>query len=443
MSFTNSVDKTFKTFMRCDKLNTSYPIVPENWQQFKTNQPLKFDSKKISFYFHIPFCIGFCKFCEYVKYKKPTKAEEDTYIDILVKDFENFLHEHNDFEIAGLDIGGGTPTALSEENLEKLLCQISKNIKNLKLSKNFVPSIEATFGTINQQKIDIIAKYGFKRISFGIQTISKKLLCNNNRANGSYKLFEDTFNQCRKAGIELINVDLMYGLKNQTKSDLKATVDLIKQLKPEHLTIYEMRTNILNVKENFSKSQLYKQYKLLHKKIIAAGYQGEFHSNTFSRVGDLGLSSYLQSRMIENINYKGFGISAQSKSEQGISYNVGKTKCSLEKCFEKQTFYEESIYHLNSEELLSKYVAISGYYGKFNLTIMDNILGQSAKQYFEPEINYLLKKRYISLKDNVISITKKGFKYYGAVLAMFYSANTKNYILNLNKTKNDCQKILG
>ena len=124
--------------------------------------------------------------------------------------------------------------------------------------------------------------------------------------------------------------------------------------------------------------------------------------------------------MINFVNYKGFGISAQSKADNGIAYNVGKTPKSLEQCLRQGTFNYEDTYILPKQEMVAKYIAVSGYYGKFDLEIMSKILKQDACCYFKNQIEFLERKKYIKLQDNIIKITPKGFKHYGAVLAMFY-----------------------
>ena len=77
----------------------------------------------------------------------------------------------------------------------------------------------------------------------------KKYIKNNNREFAPLNKIEETFLWCKKYNINKINIDLMYGLENQTKNDLKNNINLIKHLKPSQVTLYEMRTNVLNIKE--------------------------------------------------------------------------------------------------------------------------------------------------------------------------------------------------
>lgn len=133
--------------------------------------------------------------------------------------------------------------------------------------------------------------------------------------------------------------------------------------------------------------------------------------------------------MIYNISYKGFGISAQSKSKCGMSYNVGKARKPLEECLKAGTFKEEDIYVLPKEELLAKFIAISMYYGKFKLSIMKSIIEENPLEYYKEEFEFLVKNNYVEISDDEVTITKKGFEYYSAIGALFYSKEVKKYML--------------
>ena len=414
------INTKFNESKNNDKLNTSYPIKPDDWKPYKSNKVLSFDDEKLCLSFHIPFCKALCKFCEYIKFAKKNNEEEKHYIDCMLSDAKKFLIEHKDKTIYGLDIGGGTPTVLDDENFEYLLSEIDKMVKPFKKSNDFLPSIEATFETINETKLKVMKKYNFKRISFGIQTFDKNILKMNNRENGSLSHIKEVFNMCRKYGIEIINLDVMYGLKNQNKSDLISTLKVVDYLKPEHITFYEFRTNILGVKENNTKNELFNEYKTLYYTAMKMGYKGRFGQNTFSKLSDKGLSSYLENRMLNFINYKGFGISAQSKGDNGLSYNYGKNHEIYKECFDNNSIKCGDCYILPNQELLNKYLAVSGYYGSFNIDVASNILKKSFCDSYKYTLKYLTDRNLIREEKNRIYITKKGFKYYGAITSLFY-----------------------
>jgi len=125
--------------------------------------------------------------------------------------------------------------------------------------------------------------------------------------------------------------------------------------------------------------------------------------------------------MIENGSYKGFGIAAQSKSREGVSYNIGKNGETLEACLRQEHFEGGDTYLLPSSEILGKYLAISGYHGQFDLAIMGKIIRKDPLENFAHVFDFLLKTNLVEISDQQVSFTPKGFKHYGAVLSLFYA----------------------
>ncbi len=412
--------------------NTSYPLHKSNWEKYKNDDIDLFDGENnLSFYIHIPFCKSLCSFCEYIKYPINGISNQKEYIKILGNDINSFLDKHKNIDLYGFDIGGGTPTALDDDTFVELMEIYSHVIKRCRLVKDFESSIEGTFSTLNELKIKSIKKAGISRISLGIQTSNAKILHKNNRFNGSLDKMLEVVALIKKEGIAKINLDLMYGLQNQTKEDLEETLKDINTLNPEQVTIYEMRYNMVKIANHVDREEMYDNYKYLYSKLTAMGYHADFGQNTFTKDKyDKGVSSYLRYRMINNISYKGFGISAQSKSKKGISYNIGKTLKRFDECIKTGSFIAEDNYLLPSDELLAKYIAICLYYGKFNIDIMRDIIGNNPLEVFKTEFSFLLENNYVVIDNNIVSLTKLGFKYYGAIGALFYSKNVKEWLIN-------------
>lgn len=410
--------------------NTSYPLDKSNWEEYKIKEDISFkDEDKLCLYIHIPFCNRLCAFCEYVKFKRDNEDNEKRYMDILEKDINNFLETNNNFKLYGFDIGGGTPTSLNLDNFNKLM-DIAKKINSLNKVEDYEPSIEATFETLTEDKLKLIVDAGFQRISLGVQTTNTKILTSQNRNVIIISKMLSAFKLMRDNGIKKINIDFMYGIFGQKLEDIKNVVKYLKTLNPEQVTLYEMRYNLIENKKIIPKEEILKQYKLIYDYLIKLGYEGAFGQNTFTKNRkDLGLSSYLRYRMVNNISYKGFGIAAQSKSKLGISYNIGKNHESIEKCFEKETFYADDIYLLPKEELVAKYIMISLYFGKFSLNEVRNILKEDPYKFYNKELSFLLENNYIEISNDIVNITNKGFEYYGAVGAMFYSDKVKKWLL--------------
>lgn len=405
------------------RYNTSYPLSPRHWAQYKVTNPLDFEGEnELSFYVHVPFCQRMCKFCEYVKYRIADEAIQHRYLDIVEHDMERFAASHPDITLTGFDIGGGTPSALCHSAFERLASLLKTYTARLATTEDFLPSIEATFTTIDEDKILMIREAGFRRISLGLQNVNHKFLETNHRDNGSFARQHEVFDICRRHGIEVLNLDLMYGFANQTADDLLSTLSIANELRPEHLTVYELRTNMLQDYDVKSLEVRNMQYLTMHHHITRQmGYDMPIGANTASLVGDEGVSSYLKHRMTGGGSYKGFGIAAQSKSRKGLSYNIGKTRKPLAKCLEQDSFETGGdIYYLPPQEMLAKYIAICGYCGRFRLSKMQNILGEDPCEAFKDEFHFLIANKYLRIKGDTVQFTTKGFQCYGTILSLFY-----------------------
>lgn len=187
--------------------------------------------KEISLYVHIPFCKQRCFYCDFPTFAGKDKYREG-YIDSLIKEIKEKCFK---YKIKTIFIGGGTPSYLDAEQLEKLL----KAIKNLNLGKDIEYSMECNPGTLTKEKLIIMKKNGVNRISFGLQSCDNKLLKQIGRIH-TFEEFLENYNLARNIGFENINVDLMYGLPGLTVDLWKDTLEKICNLKPEHISAYSL-----------------------------------------------------------------------------------------------------------------------------------------------------------------------------------------------------------
>lgn len=161
--------------------------------------------------------------------------------------------------------------------------------------------------------------------------------------------------------------------------------------------------------------------------VVQLGYNGEFGRNTFSLdTIDCGLSSYLRHRMFEGWQYKGFGISAQSMSRFGVSYNLGKNQhigkmMDSEWLIDNDCSYESPTYYqLPRVELLSKFIAISGYSGGFFLSAAKELYGSDFISDYQHIIHFLVNENLALTIGDRLQLTELGFRDYGTVPSLFY-----------------------
>ncbi len=177
----------------------------------------------MSIYIHIPFCSSICSYCDFCKILKNEKYIDD-YLDTLEKEIKsNYKGE----KINTLYIGGGTPSSLSLMQLKKLF----NILKRFNLDKNCEITFETNSEDLTKEKIAFLKKH-INRLSIGIQTFDENIIKKLNRKLNieNLKLACQTFNN--------VNIDLMYGFKNQTLKDLKTDLNEIIKLNPKHISTY-------------------------------------------------------------------------------------------------------------------------------------------------------------------------------------------------------------
>ena len=409
--------------------NTSYPLNPSDWTDYRVPDSLSFENdSRMSFYIHIPFCKQLCSFCEYTRMLCPDEKVQREYLLAIASDIKQFRQKYQDITLLGFDIGGGTPTSLSENNFSLLMQIYQTTISGLKKDAKYEPSIEGTFNTLSEQKLEDMSEMGFHRLSLGVQSSCSSVLHQHQRGNSSEAMMYSWLKKAWDKGIKKVNLDFMYGLKGQNESTIQQDLELIDRLKPQQVTLYELRTNMISEKESFTKEELYDQYVHYYDGLIAMGYKARFGQNTFSvDAADEGVSSYLRERMLNGAAYKGFGMSAQSMSSEGIAYNVGKLAVTPQNALNKEGYPEQFTYLLPPDELASKYIAISAYNGSFSIArlrdygISERSLNEILSFCIDEGLLYKGERDWMF-------ITKKGFKHYGALFSLFYASHTVSVV---------------
>ena len=430
-SYYDALEQLFRAADADLRVNTAYPVFKEGFARYESPEDLFCGVEELSFYIHIPFCRQLCSFCEYTRFAADD-ADEERYLDLLERQTEEFLAEHGGHikKLYGLDIGGGTPTALSDAAFHRLMELQKRLCTRFAKVTGFRKSIEGTFATLSDAKPEMIAQYGFRRLSVGLQSTNASILRENGRSTETEDEMLHVRQKAADAGVRRFNIDVMYGLPHLTDEDIRETAKTLCRLAPEEVTLYETRFNRTRADAaGITRETQYRQYSIYYELLTAAGYHGRFGRNTFTRCrGEIGVSDYLKYRMTYNIPYKGFGVSAQSMSGRGLSYGSLKNSASR-KLPPIGRICEEHNYRLPPEELAAKYVSIAMYAGEFRLDVLRNILGRDPfETYLEP-MDYLFENGFVTQVGDVLRLTEKGFRYYGAISSLFWSRGQQERLL--------------
>ena len=187
----------------------------------------------LGLYIHIPFCNQICPYCDFYKMVASNKTKESL-INALLEEMK--LKNINKYSFNSVYIGGGSPSSLSIELLEKLFDKLNNNI-DLKKLEEF--TIELNPNDINDELITLLKKYHISRVSIGVQTFNKKLQKIINRPFDK-EILNNTMNKLRNNDINNINLDMIYAIPSQTLKEFENDLDDAISLKPNHLSVYSL-----------------------------------------------------------------------------------------------------------------------------------------------------------------------------------------------------------
>ena len=229
----------------------------------------------------------------------------DYYLVALKSEIED--RYHND-PLKTIYIGGGTPSCLSNEELEYLL-KIATHL-NISALEEF--TIECNLNDINDDFLSLITKYHVNRLSIGIQSFNSFVLKKLNRTH-TFKDAQDKINLCRKYGILNINLDLIYAINGESLKDLKEDLKLFLKLKPNHISTYSLiieDNTLLKIKNEqpISDEEDYDMYEYICKVLKSKG----FNHYEISNFAIPGYESKHNLTYWHNEEYYGFGLGAAS-----------------------------------------------------------------------------------------------------------------------------------
>lgn len=432
MNCRNIFDRGIKFHHYC---NTAYPLRPNSLAQYEIQEPgMMYEvvknnieaQKELCLYVHVPFCQARCKFCEYVVMDNPSDKDPDIYVEYLLKEIEMYREIIGDKPIVGYDLGGGTPSYLSIENLTK----ITNSIKSFNLEDGMYLSIETTpvIAANDFEKIKAIKDLGYNRISMGFQTVSEKLLESLGR-EGSKSIYEKAVENIRKAGFDRLNVDLMYGFLNQSDEDFANTIKYTIALGPEFITLYRNRYKGTKLEAESQGVTLYKvnrQYDIAYRLLKEAGYIANNGKNTFSKIpNDLGTSSYLTKRVVDATSYVGFGLGAQSFVGNYLAYNLGCADHKLENyinAIDNNILPINDIADMPIEEVRAKAISVMFYFGFISMSAYNARFGEDFRTVYKTQIEFLEDNYLMEFVDeDTFMLTDYGAAHLYGIIPLFYS----------------------
>lgn len=362
-------------------------------------------------YVHIPFCSHICYYCDFAKVLM-TGQPVEAYIDELLKEYDSYGISN----LQTLYIGGGTPSVLPADQLEKLLTHLTKNL-DLEELEEF--TVEANPSDLTDEVLTVLAHSPVNRISLGVQSFDDKLLKKIGRTHTEAQVYS-SIERLRAAGFENITIDLIYGLPNQTIEMVERDVQKFLELDLPHVALYSLiledHTVFMNRQRRGrlrlpSDDRNADMYEYIIETLTAKGYSHYEVSN----FGKIGYESKHNMTYWDNAEYYGIGAGASGYLE-GIRYkNHGPVhhylreenkRVNEEVLTRKQRIEEEMFLGLRKKNGVS----IERFHKKF---------GQTLEEIYGTIIEELKFQKMLFEADGRIRMTEKGFELGNEVFERF------------------------
>ncbi len=219
---------------RRERYDTSAFSIKSLWENYIKKNP----DSDIEFYNHIPYCFQKCHFCCYPSVELQNDLEISEYIDKLIDFYRFFGKTFENFRFSDLSIGGGTPSLLSSRQMERLFTEL---FSTFKFKKGIQWSIEFNPQSSSKDKLEVVKKFGFNRVSFGVQSFNKKALDLNKRSYQTYEMVKDVLQDAKNVGFDTVNIDLLVGLYGDDSEGFTESFRKATELKPDTIYIYSLK----------------------------------------------------------------------------------------------------------------------------------------------------------------------------------------------------------
>jgi len=369
-------------------------------------------------YFHIPFCKVKCNYCDF--YKSTDLSNVSSLLLAIEKELairEDYL---TDKKIETIYFGGGTPSVLKKEELQKLLELISANYD---VSTNAEITFEANPDDLSPEYLDQLISSGINRLSIGIQSFSDSDLKFMGRRHNAQQAIDAVAN-AQRAGFSNISVDLIYGIPEMSFQQWKANLETVFSLNVQHLSAYHltyhegtpMWSNLQKgVFNEVDEDESIQQFEEL---ISASANQGFIHYE-ISNFALEGFYSKHNSSYWNQKEYLGLGPSAHSFNKTTRFWNVSDVKMYSEMILQGKNageFEELTIVDKYNDYLITGLRTIWG----IDKNYIMSEFGTEIQIHFNNNCQRLLSTGIIEEKNNRIVITKKGIFISDKIISEFF-----------------------
>lgn len=370
---------------------------------------------KAGLYFHIPFCLRKCEYCDFCSFTGKGEAQMRAYADALIREMTHYAPRARDTVFDTVFFGGGTPSLLPTDEVERILLSANELFQ---IEKDSEITLEANPATADEEKLAKFRRMGVNRLSVGVQSLSDKELSYLGRLHTSREAL-DFLNTARRVGFDNINVDLMYGIPAQTPASAKETLLSVVDFAPAHISAYSlMLEDGTPLYERRAQLPLPSEEEedtintIVSRTLEKHGYRHYEISNYAKQ----GMPSRHNLHYWHSDPYLGFGVSAYSffdgvrygNASDFSAYLFDPTACLAEResITEASLAYEWIMLRLRLAEGLS----LSEYRARFGVDLLCA---------HEKTIKVFVERGLMQVADGRLSLTERGFRLSNSILISF------------------------
>lgn len=358
-------------------------------------------------YIHIPFCEHICHYCDFNKFFLKGQPV-DEYVDLLIKEMKIAVTKQPTANLETIFVGGGTPTALNEQQLEKLCEGIRRTLPYQQGEFTF----EANPGDLTVEKMKILKEYGVNRLSFGVQAFQDHLLEKIGRSHRVKDVYT-SIEHAQMIGFENISVDLIYALPTQTVEDFKVTLEHALALDLPHYSAYSLIVEPKTVFYNLMRKgklrlpgedQEAEMYRVLKEQMDKHG-KNHYEISNFANEG---YESKHNLVYWDNDHYYGFGAGAHGYINGERYSNAGPLKKYMTPLsegnlpiFEKHPVTQKE---MMEEEMFLGLRKIAG----VSIERFREKFANDPLDVFDQSINEMVEKGLLQVKNDKILLTDRG-----------------------------------
>ncbi len=356
-------------------------------------------------YLHIPFCKQACNYCDF-HFSTQLKNKTEL-VNALCGEIEQRKNYLKDKTINTIYFGGGTPSVLDNDELEKIFEALRQNFS---WSKDAEITLECNPDDLTKEKLKQLKQTGINRLSIGLQSFNEQELEWMNRAHNAEQSVQ-CVKEAQDAGFENITIDLIYGSKFQTVHDWEKTLEKAVELNVQHISAYNLtveKKTALGVavdrKEEtpIDEEKSSKQFLLMIDLLQANGFV-HYEISNFAKPN---FESKHNSNYWKGEYYLGIGPSAHSYNGHSRQWNVSNNAVYTKGINHKEPVFEMEV--LSPADKYNEYILTSlrTIWG-CDKNQMLKLFGESYEKHFEKEIQSYFPK-YVSETNGVFVLTREG-----------------------------------